>query len=506
MTRSVAAVLAESAARRPSHTALVCGTERISYARLWDRARRYAAALRGQGIGPDDKVALLMPNTPEFAALYFAILALGAVVVPVHTLLKPAEISHLLRDSGARALVWAGTLPQETARDAEAAGALLLTVGEAPHGSVLLDDGAEPIDTYAERGTDDLALVLYTSGTTGRTKGAMLTHGNVATNIAVTAVSPFAFGEDDVLLGALPLSHTFGQICGMAVTFHAGATLVVMERFEAHDALRLMREHGCTVFMGVPTMYHALLEAIAAGAPAPRLTRVYSGGSALPVPVLDRVRAAFGCEVYEGYGLTETSPCVAYNQPGIPCKPGTVGLPIEGVRVAIADAEVEGRIRLLKQGDIGEIVVRGHNVMAGYLGRLRETAEVLVDGWFRTGDMGVQDEDGYLSIVDRKKDMIVRGGYNVYPREVEDVLLGHPAVAAASVVGVPSARHGEEVCAVVRVKPGQRASGMLADEIVAWSKVHMAAYKYPRRVEFVESFPLGSSGKVLKRELAHRYA
>ncbi|MCX5303265.1 MULTISPECIES: long-chain fatty acid--CoA ligase [Streptomyces] len=506
MTRSVAAVLADSAERRPSHPALVCGAERISYAHLWDRARRYAAALRGQGIGPDDKVALLLPNTPEFAALYFAVLALGAVVVPVHTLLKPAEVSHLLRDSGARALVWAGTLPEETARDAEAAGALLLTVGEAPHGSVLLDERAEPIDTYAERGPDDLAVVLYTSGTTGRPKGAMLTHGNVATNIAVTAVSPFAFGEDDVLLGSLPLSHTFGQICGMAVTFYAGATLVVMERFEAHDALRLMHEHGCTVFMGVPTMYHALLAAIADGAPAPRLTRVYSGGSALPVPVLDRVRAEFGCEVYEGYGLTETSPCVAYNQPGIPCKPGTVGLPIEGVQVAVADAEVEGRIELLKQGDIGEIVVRGHNVMAGYLGRPQETAEVLVDGWFRTGDMGVQDEDGYLTVVDRKKDMIVRGGYNVYPREVEDVLLGHPAVAAAAVVGVPSERHGEEVCAVVVVKPGQRAGGVLADEVVAWSRAHMAAYKYPRRVEFVESFPLGSSGKVLKRELARRYA
>ncbi|MBP0450821.1 AMP-binding protein [Kitasatospora sp. RG8] len=506
MTGSVAAVLAGSAARRPDRPALVCGTARLSYAQLWEQARRYAAALRAERIGPGDRVALLLPNTPEFAALYFAVLALGAVVVPVGTALRSAEISHVLRDSGARALVWAGALPEEAARSAEAAGVLVLAVGDADGAAHRLDADAEPVATYVERAPDDLAVVLYTSGTTGTPKGVMLTHHSVLTNITVTAVSPFAFGEDDVLLGALPLSHTFGQICGMAVCFHAGATMVVMERFGAEDALRLMREHGCTVFMGVPTMYYGMLEAVAAGARAPRLSRVYSGGSALPVPVLEQVRTTFGCEVYEGYGLTETSPVVAYNLPGTVCKPGTVGLPIEGVEVAVAAAEVEGRIELLDRGEIGEVVVRGHNVMAGYLGRPRETAEVLVDGWFRTGDLGVQDADGYLTLVDRKKDLVVRGGYNVYPREVEEVLLGHPAVARAAVVGVPDAKHGEEVCAVVVVRAGHHADAALAGDIVAWSRERMAAYKYPRRVEFVADLPLGSSGKVLKRELARRYA
>ncbi|WP_432015090.1 long-chain-fatty-acid--CoA ligase [Streptomyces cucumeris] len=506
MIASVAAVLAESAVRRPSHPALVQGPARLTYAQLWNRVGGYAAALRRQGIGPGDRVALLLPSTPEFAAVYFAVLALGAVVVPVNTALKPAEISYVLRDSGARALVRAGELSEETARCAEAAGVGVLTVGTTGPGALHPDGAAGALESCAERAPEDLAVILYTSGTTGRPKGAMLTHRNLVSNIEATALSPFAFGEDDVLLGALPLSHTFGQICGMAVCLYAGATLVLMERFEAEECLRLMREHGCTVFMGVPTMYHAMLQAVAAGARPPRLSRVYSGGSALPVPVLERVRAMFGCEVYEGYGLTETSPVVAYNQPGIPCRPGTVGLPIEGVRVAVADAGTEGRIDLLARGEVGEIVVRGHNVMAGYLDRPRETGEVLVDGWFRTGDLGVLDADGYLSIVDRKKDLVVRGGFNVYPREVEDVLRGHPAVEQVAVVGVPDEKLGQEVCAVVVVRTGHPAGDALASDIVAWGKARMAGYKYPRRVEFAETFPLGSSGKVLKRELASRYA
>lgn len=329
----------------------------------------------------------------------------------------------------------------------------------------------------------------------------MLTQLNVTMNIQVGMDSPFDFRPDDVLLGCLPLFHTFGQICGMGTCFRAGATMVLMERFDAARALDLMVTHGCTVLMGVPTMYLALLDAAAADVRRPPLDRAFSGGSALPVTVLEEFQETFGCQIYEGYGLTETSPVVAYNQRAWPCRPGTVGRPVWGVDVEIARADLEGRIELLPTGEVGEIVIRGHNVMAGYLNRPEATAEVMVDGWFRSGDLGVKDSEGYLSIVDRKKDLVLRGGYNVYPREIEDVLVHHPAIAQVAVIGVPHALHGEEVCAVVLTRPGLAPGPALGAEITAWSRERLAAYKYPRRVEFVDAFPLGPSGKVLKREL-----
>lgn len=467
--------------------------------------------LRAHGFGPGDRIALLLPNTPHFPKIYFGALALGAVVVPVHALLKAEEISYVLTDSEAKALVCAGPLLDEGAKGAELAGVPLLTVMEedensgCPRIDALARDST-PIDRLMPRTPDDIAVVLYTSGTTGRPKGAMLTHLNIVMNVSTTMLSPFDLRPDDVLLGALPLFHTFGQICGMATCFRAGATLVLMERFDGPGALDLMVHSVCTVFMGVPTMYIALLAAAAQARHRPRLDRAFSGGSALPVKVLEDFEETFGCRIYEGYGLTETSPVVAYNQKAWPCRPGTVGRPIWGVDVEIARAEVEGRIELLPVGELGEIVIRGHNVMAGYLGRPEATAEVMVDGWFRSGDLGVKDADGYLSLVDRKKDMVVRGGYNVYPREVEEVLMRHPAIAQVAVIGVPHELHGEEVCAVVSVRPCAQPGAALAEEIVAWAKGRLAGYKYPRVVEFVDAFPLGPSGKVLKRELAARFS
>ncbi|MFE1910738.1 long-chain-fatty-acid--CoA ligase [Streptomyces anandii] len=518
MTRSLAAVLAGTAARRPDRPALIWRSEVVTYRQLWERARSQAGVLRLHGVGPGDRVALMAPNSPQFPAAYYAVLALGATVVPLSAQLRSAEVEFVLRDSGARALVCEASVLAQGAAAAGEAGVSLFTVGGGhPAGAALDAPGAAPApDTYVDRSPDDIAAVLYTSGTTGRPKGAMLTHRNIVTNIEVTAVSPFAVEPDDVLLGCLPLSHTFGQTCVMGTCFLAGATLVLMPRFTAADALELMHRHGCTVFMGVPTMYHALLEAVAAGGPPPTaLSRAYSGGSALPVPVLEEVRRVLGCEVYEGYGLTETSPVVAYNRPGLTCRPGTVGLPVAGVEVAVARADVEEAVEPLPAGEVGEIVIRGHNVMAGYLGRPEATAEVLVDGWFRSGDLGVLDADGFLSVVDRKKDLIIRGGYNVYPREVEEVLLRHPAVGQVAVVGVPDARWGEEVCAVVVPADapggGEGTANGLPDDgeetaaaLVAWSRRHLAGYKCPRRIEFVTSLPLGPSGKVLKRELAGR--
>ncbi|MFJ4476053.1 long-chain-fatty-acid--CoA ligase [Streptomyces xanthochromogenes] len=507
MTRPLAAVLADTAARRPDRPALIWDDDVVTYEQVWDRARHYAGVLRRHGVGPGDRVALLVPNSPCFPPIYYGVLALGAVVVPMNAQSRAAEVEFVLKDCGARALVCEGTAVEQGAPAASAAGVELFTVADERAGGIDLDapHAGPPVARHTDAAPDDLAAILYTSGTTGRPKGAMLTHRNIVTNIEVTAVSPFGVKDDDVLYGCLPLSHTFGQVCVMGTCFLAGATLVLAPRFAAEQALRAMERHGCTIFMGVPTMYHALLEAVAAGAPAPRLRRAYSGGSALAVPALEQVRRAFGCEVYEGYGLTETSPCVAYNQPGTPPRPGTVGFPVEGVEVAVARADREGSVELLPVGEVGEVVVRGHNVMAGYLGLPMATAEVLVDGWFRSGDLGHLAPDGYLTLVDRKKDVIIQGGYNVYPREVEDVLLRHPAVEQIAVVGVPDAARGEEVCAVVVRRDNAGTDAELADEIVELARQELTGYKRPRRVEFVERLPLGPSGKVLKRELARLF-
>jgi long-chain acyl-CoA synthetase len=505
MSLSVAAVLAESAARRPDHPALVCGSEEITYQTLWREARRYAGALAGAGIGPGDRVALLIGNEPEFPAAYFGALAVGAAVVPVNFLLKAREIEYVLRDAACKALICSGPFLDAGAGAADAAGVPVLTVrAPAAPGRVRLDRlaaEAEPAEGYLPRDPQDLALVLYTSGTTGHPKGAMLTHLNVTMNVNVGMLSPFDFGAEDILLGCLPLFHTFGQICGMLTCFRAGATMVLMDRFESARALELMIRHRCTVLMGVPTMYIALLEEAERDPRRPPLDRAYCGGSALPVTVLAAFEDVFGCRIYEGYGLTETSPVVAYNQRYWPCRPGTVGRTIWGVEAGIARADVEGRIELLPADEVGEIVIRGHNVMAGYLNRPEATAEVLVDGWFRSGDLGVRDKDGYLSIVDRKKDMVLRNGYNVYPREVEELLMSHPAVAQVAVVGVPHPRYGEEVCAVVQPRAGTETGPELEAQIIAWCRDRLASYKYPRRVAFIDAFPLGPSGKILKREL-----
>jgi long-chain acyl-CoA synthetase len=505
MSLSIAALLAESALRRPDHPAVILGDTKVPYAHLWAGARQYAAVLRERGIGPDDKVALLLPNTPHFPLAYFGAIALGAVAVPVHALLRAEEIAFVLEDSGAKALICAGPLLGEGAKGAELAGVPLLTVmggdSDADNLETLARD-ATPIDTYVPREAHDIAVILYTSGTTGKPKGAMITHLNILMNVDTSIISSFDFNNDDILLGCLPLFHTFGQTCAMNTIFRIGATLVLMPRFDGPGALDLLVTKNCTHFMGVPTMYIALLEAAKTDSRRPKLTSALSGGASLPLKVLESFQETFQTTVFEGYGLTETSPVATFNQKGWPCKPGTVGRPIWGVDVEIAAAEVEGRIELLPSGELGEVVIRGHNVMAGYLNNPDATAEVMVDGWFRSGDLGTKDSDGYISIVDRKKDMVLRGGFNVYPREVEEVLLRHGDVAQVAVIGVPDDTYGEEVCAVVVPEEGSTPDPA---EIVAWSKTQLAGHKYPRKVEFVDAFPLGPSGKVLKRELVARF-
>ena len=508
-TLSIATILAESAVRHADRTAVVMGEAKTTYAELWADARRYAAALRDEaGIGPGDKVALLIPNVPDFPKAYYGALALGAVVVPVHALLKAEEIAYVLSDSGAKALVCAGPLLGEGAKGAELANVPVLTVlGGGDSGLPALDalaKSATPLDTYVQRDPSDDAVILYTSGTTGKPKGAVLSHFNVVMNVTISAFDVIGIKPDDVILGCLPLFHSFGQTCAMNSGFRAGATLVLMPRFEGPAALQALGAYGVTVFEGVPTMYIALLDAARAHEGAlPQLRIAVSGGASLPMAVMDKWREVFGSEIYEGYGLSETSPVATFNQEAIGRKPGTVGTPIWGVDVEIARAEVEDRIEMVGTGEIGEVVIRGHNVFTGYLGNPGATNAAIVDGWFRSGDLGTKDEDGFISIVDRKKDMVLRGGFNVYPREVEEVLLRHTGIAQVAVIAVPDETHGEEICAVVVRSP--EAGDVTAEEIVAWSKEQLAAYKYPRIVHFVDAFPLGPSGKVLKRELVAQF-
>jgi len=505
MTLSIASILAESAVRYADRTAVVLGPLRITYAELWDEAKRYAAVLHSKGIGEGDKVALLLSNTHHFPLAYFGVLALGGVAVPVHALLKAEEIEYVLTDSGARALVCAAPLLGEGAKGAELAGVPVLAVMDGGDASVeRLDElaaSAQGIEAIVPRDAHDTAVVLYTSGTTGKPKGAEITHLNVTMNVVVSAQHSFDIDETDVVLGCLPLFHTFGQTCCMNTAFYVGATVVMLPRFNGPAALDLLVDEKCTIFMGVPTMYVGLIEAAKSSEKRPSLKSALSGGAALPEAVLEQFNELYDTQVLEGYGLTETSPVATFNQKGFPPVPGTVGKSIWGVDVEIARAEVEERIELLPTDELGELVVRGHNVFKGYLNKPEATEAAIIDGWFRTGDLGTKDADGYVRIVDRKKDMVIRGGYNVYPRDVEEVLLRHPAVVQVAVIGLPDPTSGEEICAVV-VLDGEVSEA----DLVSWSKQHLAAYKYPRRVFFTDAFPLGPSGKVLKRELVATYA
>ncbi|MEV0977398.1 long-chain fatty acid--CoA ligase [Streptomyces sp. NPDC049915] len=499
-TLSLAVILAENARRRPEKTALIEGERRLTFAEVWRQALAQAGALAGLGVAPGDRIALMAPNTAEFPLAYYAVAAAGGVVVPVHLLLSAPEVEHVLRDSGATLLLVHPAQAETGRAAAEATGVRVVTLGEEFD---KLAANAEPLRSYVTRAADDPAVVFYTSGTTGVPKGAVLSHFNLVMNATVNAFDANDIRPDDIALGALPLFHAFGQTVSMNSTWRAGATLVLLPRFDAARAIELMVAEKVNTIHGVPTMFVSLAAAAAAAPALPELRVCISGGASLPVAVLERFEAAFGARIYEGYGLSETSPTATVNQPCFGTKAGTIGHPLWGVDVEIARAEVEGRVELLPPGELGEVVIRGHNVFSGYLGRPEATAQAVVDGWFRTGDLGTKDEDGFLRIVDRKKDVIIRGGYNVYPREVEEVLMRHPGIAQVAVIGLPDELHGEEVCAVVVPAPGASRD---AAALTAWSKEHLGRHKYPRRVEFTDALPLGPSMKVLKRELRTQYA
>jgi long-chain acyl-CoA synthetase len=511
---NLASVLEHPARLTPYRIAVTFRAQQFTYAELNAMADRVAAGLHAMGIRAGDHVALSCPNIPWFPIVYFGILKAGAVVVPLNIMLKAREIAYHLKDSHAKAYFAFEGAPDLPIGDM--ARAALAEAG-CPHFILLPNDATAKHEVLTvdgmmrdarafhspRRETQDTAVILYTSGTTGHPKGAELTHGNMVTN-AMTCHDMFkpAFesgAEQDVTLITLPLFHSTAQTAQMNAGFYGGFRLVLMPRFDTAAVLEAFAREEVGLWVGVPTMYWTLLQhARAAGGdarPTAKSLRVCaSGGAPMPVAVLHGFEEAFGVRILEGYGLSETAPVVAFNQLQRPSKPGTVGLPIFGVEVRCVDPHDNA----VPAGERGEVVVRGPNVMKGYFERPDATAEAMRGGWFRTGDIGQFDGDGYLSIVDRKKDLILRGGFNVYPREVEEVLLMHPAVAQVAVIGVPDERLGEEVKAFVVRRPGIE---LAEDELVAWAREQMAAFKYPRTVEFRDALPMNATGKVLKREL-----
>ncbi|EHN10325.1 Long-chain-fatty-acid--CoA ligase [Patulibacter medicamentivorans] len=499
MGLSYAALLTRSASNHPSRVAVRLDDRTLTYAELDDAAGRMTTLLRERGIAPGDAVALMLPNLPEFVIAYWGILRAGGVVIPMNPLLRSREIGYFLADSSARAFIHlAGA--EEPDPDADVRLAARWTVGGDPAGaddlSLALAGAASTAEVLA-RGADDPAVVLYTSGTTGTPKGAVLTQSNLAWNAHVISTELLTETCEDVVFGALPLFHSFGQVVGMGAAIQSGAELTLMTRFTPEAALEVMERDGVSVLPAVPTMFNALLNAPDARPERLASLRVcISGGAAIPVEVLTGFQEHYACTVLEGYGLSETSPAASFNHPDRPSKPGSIGTPITGVQMRVVDPE--GRVP--ESGGVGEIQIRGHNVTSGYLGRPDATAEAIDEhGWFSTGDLGYVDEDGYFFIVDRKKDLIIRGGYNVYPREVEEVLYEHPSVLEAAVVGMPHDELGEEIAAVVAVKPGATFD---ADALRDHVKQRIAAYKYPRVVIETDALPKGPTGKILKREIS----
>ncbi len=511
---NLAVLLEDSAREVPGRDAVLFNDVRLNYAQVNGAANQVASGLAALGIEKGDKVALTCPNLPYFPIVYYGILKAGATVVPLNVLLRPREIAFHLADSDSKAyFCFQGTpeLPmgdfgyqgfQETescqhffmiTADPVAASPIegTQTLGQ------LMGSQSPAFDTVLTN-PDDTAVILYTSGTTGQPKGAELSHSNMMMN-ARLADTMFEHRDHDVNLIALPLFHSFGQTVQMNMGFYKRMTLTLLPRFDPAATLTLMERDNVTFFAGVPTMYWALLnypeaERFDLEKISRNLRLAVSGGSAMPVEVMKAFNERFSVKILEGYGLSETSPVASFNRTDKPTKPGSVGLPVWGVNIRVVDLDGSD----LPAGEMGEILIKGHNVMKGYYRRPKETAETLTNGWLHTGDIGAFDEDGYLTITDRVKDMIIRGGFNVYPREVEEVMMTHPAVSLAAVIGVAHDSHGEEIKAYVILKEGVQAS---AEEIILWCKENMAAYKYPRVVEVRTDLPMTATGKILKREL-----
>ncbi|MCZ6569378.1 MAG: long-chain fatty acid--CoA ligase [Deltaproteobacteria bacterium] len=497
MALNLGTILASSARERPGHPLIRLNEQSWSYAEVDRAARGIASSLIERGLGPGDKVALLVPNVPEFTQAYFGILYAGCTVVPLNVLLSAPEVTYHVQDSEAKLLIAHPLFSNPATKGAEGAGVPLVWAGGEVPGAPSLVELAEaaPLEAIHPTRPDDTAVILYTSGTTGKPKGAELTHSNLLLNCAAVVPRLLPIQSDDVAIATLPLFHSFGQTCIQNAMISEGAGFTLLPRFTPEDALTILQRDKVTIFAGVPTMYFALLNHPGADAFDLSSLRIcMTGGAPMPVEVMRAFEEKYGVQILEGYGLSETSPVASFNQLDKPRKPGSIGYPVWGVELTILDDKDQP----LPEGERGEICIRGHNIMKGYLKRPEATKDALRGGWFHSGDIGVRDEDGCYWIVDRKKDMIIRGGFNVYPREVEEILYAHPAIVEAAVFGVPHPSHGEEIKAVVVLAPGQSLS---ADELTAYTKERLAAYKYPRIIEFSDGLPKGPTGKILKREL-----
>ncbi|TJZ54638.1 long-chain fatty acid--CoA ligase [Streptomyces piniterrae] len=501
MSFNLATILRESAETAPDKPLVHAGEHSLTYAQVDEISGRVASGLLALGLEPGDKVAIQLPNLPQFLFGYFGILKAGLVVVPLNPLLTAPEVAYHLTDSDARLLITFEQFAAAATQGAREAGGVptyAVAYGALPDGTRDFEEliAAEDSGEIHPTSSDDTAVLLYTSGTTGKPKGAELTHFQLYMNCTASG-EVFGVSSADISAAVLPLFHVFGLSSVLNVTVRFGSSLVLIPRFEPEAVLDAVERHGVTIFSGVPTMYFALLQLDVTGRDLSSLRAAVSGGASIPGEVIRAFEEKFpGVIVLEGYGLSETASTATFNISAEQRKVLSIGKPIWGVQVRVVGAD--GRDLPPGEDHVGEIVVRGHNIMKGYYKKPEATAEAIRDGWFRTGDLGYRDDDGYFFVVDRLKDLVIRGGYNVYPREVEEVLYGHPAVAEAAVVGRPDDRLGEEVAAYVALKPGADAD---VEALAAYCRERLAAYKYPREIHLLPELPKGSTGKILKRRL-----
>lgn len=508
MSLNLAHFLEMSAETYADRTAVILDDYRLSYADLNRLVKKVACILADKGVRKGDKVAMLMPNVPFFPVVYYGILSAGATVVPINVLLKAHEIQYCLEDADATVFfAWHGLL-QESVKAYNAAetchhfivvdlpGATCEPpVGESLHA---LMAQAAPDFPLVETMPDDGAVILHTSGTTGLPKGAELTHFNMFFNAHHVKGEILRLTPEDIALAVLPLFHSFGQTCIMNACLMGGAAISMLPQFDTDKLMRTIMRDRITILAAVPTMYFYMLNVKKPESyDLSSLRMAVSGGAALPVDILLRFEKTYGVRILEGYGLTETSPVASFNVLDRPSKPGSIGIPIWGCEMKIMREDGS----FAQNGEVGEIVIRGHNVMKGYYKKPVANQETIVNGWLHTGDLAYMDKDGYFFIVDRKKDIIIRAGMNIYPREIEEVLAAHPAVLEAAVIGIPDPARGEEVKAFLALREGVSFS---VDELRAYCEERMARYKCPRYFEVLASLPKGPTGKILKKELRQR--
>jgi len=503
MSFNLATMLRESTTTAPDKTLVHFAGHEISYAQVDEMSGRFASQLIAMGLQRGDKIAVQLPNVPHFLFAYFGILKAGMVMVPLNPLLVAPEVAYHLHDSDSRVLITFETFAAEALKGASQiyglqTFVLSLSGAAAPQGATAFEQllaGPDTLDIVA-LSPDDTAVLLYTSGTTGKPKGAELTHFQLFMNCTV-AGNLFGYRPDDIALAVLPLFHVFGLSSVLNIAVRFGGSMTLVPRFEPGAVIDAIESTRCTIFAGVPTMYFALLAADVEGRDLSSIRVGLSGGAAIPGEVIRAFEEKFpGVFVLEGYGLSESASTTTFNISPTERRVLSIGKPIWGVDLKIVDEDGNA----LGDGDehVGEIVIRGHNIMKGYYKNPTATAEAIKDGWFFTGDLGYRDSDGFYFIVDRKKDLVIRGGFNVYPREIEEVLYSHPSVAEAAVIGKPDERLGEEVVAIVSLKAGAEAT---TDEIIAYTKERLAAYKYPREVRIIAELPKGPTGKILKKDL-----